>query len=162
VRYTLAVLAILVMVSAQGMAADLRKLSLDDTSSIGIAIETDSRVKIEGEGSIRITTKHPTTVCIGEVNGLDIEDAALIYKAMVKSDLEGGAYLEMLVQIGEEQYFSKGMNDPIMGKSDWRLLQTPFIFQVGQNPGKVLLNIVINGRGIVWIDDVVLSETPLK
>jgi hypothetical protein len=161
-RGALVVLAILVTVSAQAAASDLRKLSLDDTSTIGMAIETDPRVKIEGKGSVRITTKHPTTVCIGEVTGLDIEDAALIYKAMVKSNLEGGAYLEMLVHVGGGQYFSKGMNDPIIGESDWRLLQTPFIFQVGQNPGKVLLNIVINGKGTVWIDDVVLSETPLN
>jgi len=35
-------------------------------------------------------------------------------------------------------------------------------FQKGQRPDKVTLNLVINGKGTVWIDDVVLSKAPLK
>ena len=72
------------------------------------------------------------------------------------------AILEMWVHFGSGQYFSKGLNDPIKGKSDWKSIQTPFIFQKGQNPEKVTLNLVINGQGTVWIDDVVLSKAPLK
>jgi hypothetical protein len=91
-----------------------------------------------------------------------VENARLVYKAKVKSDLNGVAYLEIWAHIGNGQYFSKGMNDPIKGKSDWKSIQTPFIFQKGQNPEKITLNLVINGRGTVWIDDVVLSKAPLK
>ena len=64
--------------------------------------------------------------------------------------------------VGTGQYFSKGMNDPVRGKSDWKSIQTPFIFKEGQNPTKIRLNLVINGQGTVWIDDVVLSKAPLK
>ena len=46
-------------------------------------------------------------------------------------------------------------------KSDWKTVQTPFIFQKGQKPDKVTLNVVINGIGTVWVDDVVLSKEPL-
>ena len=158
----LTVVVILALVSGLAMADDLRKLSLDDASSIGTTIQTDSNVKTEGKSSIRITTIHPTTVCLGEVTGLDVENAMLLYKAKVKSDLDGGAFLEMWVNVGGGQYFSRGMNDPIKGKSDWKSIQTPFMFQKGQKPDKVTLNLVINGKGIVWIDDVVLSKAPLK
>jgi hypothetical protein len=51
-----------------------------------------------------------------------------------------------------------GMNDPVKGHSDWKSIQTRFVFQEGQNPRKITLNLVINGRGTVWIDDVVLSS----
>ena len=34
--------------------------------------------------------------------------------------------------------------------------------QKGQKPNKVTLNIVINGKGTVWIDDIVLSREPLE
>lgn len=156
------ILLFLTLVSSVALADDLMKLSLDDASSIGTTIQTDLEVKTEGKGSIRITTKHPTTVCLGEVIDLDIENAELIYKVKVKSELDGIAYLEMWAHLGGGQYFSKGMNDPIKGKSDWKSLQTPFIFQKGQKPDKVILNLVINGTGTVWVDDLVLSQSPLK
>jgi len=91
-----------------------------------------------------------------------IADAKLVYSAKVKSNLNGVVFLEMLEHVGTGQYFSKGMNDPIKGKSDWKSIQTPFMFQKGQNPKKITLNLVINGTGTVWIDDVVLSKTRLK
>jgi hypothetical protein len=144
------------------MAEDLKKLSLDDAAFIGTTIQTDSEVKTEGQSSVRITTIHPTTVCLGEVTGLDIENARLLYTAKLKSDLDGVAYLEMWVHVGDGQYFSRGMNNPIKGKSDWKSIQTPFIFQKGQNPDLIILNLVINGKGTVWVDDVMLSKAPLK
>lgn len=143
-------------------ADDLKKMSLDDATTLGTTIQTDFTVKTEGKGSVRITTLHPTTICIGEVNDIDVENAKLVYRAKVKSNLEGFAYLEMWVTVGSGQYFSRGMNDPVEGKSDWKSIQTPFIFQKGQTPKKVTLNLVINGKGTVWIDDVVLSKTPLE
>ena len=54
------------------------------------------------------------------------------------------------------------MNDPAKGKSDWKTIQTPFMFQKGQKPDKVTLNIVINGKGTVWVDDLVLSKESRK
>ena len=94
-KHFLTIVIILVLVSGMTMAEDLKKLSLDDASSIGTTIQTDSEVKTEGQSSVRITTKHPTTVCLGEVIGLDVENARLLYTAKVKSDLDGVAFLEM-------------------------------------------------------------------
>jgi hypothetical protein len=73
--------------------------------------------------------------------------------------ISGAAYLEMWVHFNN---FSRGMNNPVKGQSDWTVLQTPFIFQKGQIPAKVTLNLVINGRGTVWIDDLVLLKAPLE
>jgi hypothetical protein len=140
----------------------LKKLNLDDASAIGTTIQTDTQVKAEGKSSIKITTQWPTTICLGEVKGLDIEGAKLVYKAKVKSDLEGTAFLEMWAHVGGGQYFSRGMNDAVKGKTDWKIIQTPFLFQKGQKPDKVTLNVVINGKGTVWIDDIVLSKELLK
>ena len=161
-KHLLIIVIILTLISNVTMAEELKKLSLDDAASIGTTIQTDSEVKREGQSSVRITTKHPTTVCLGEVNGLDVENARLLYTAKVKSNLEGLAFLEMWVHVGDGQYFSRGMNNPIRGKSDWMSIQTPFMFQKGQNPDVVILNLVINGKGTVWIDDIVLSKAALK
>lgn len=156
------VLTVLALCAGPAIAKDLIKLNLDNVSALGLTIQADSQVKSEGKSSVRITTMWPTTVCLGEVTGLDLENARIRYTAKVKSDLKGMAFLEMWAHIGGGQYFSKGMNDPVQGKSEWRSIQTPFIFREGQKPDKVTLNIVINGAGTVWVDDVVLSKAPLK
>lgn len=145
-------------------AEELKKLSLDDASAASPRIEADAQVKVEGTGSIKVTTQWPTTVCLGEVTGPEIENAKLVYSAKVKAELEGSgtAFLEMWAHVGGGQFFSKGMNDVAGPKTDWKTIRTPFLFQKGQKPDKVTLNLVINGRGTVWIDDVVLSKEPLK
>lgn len=159
---TLAILSLLVLMATPILADDLATLSLDDASTIGTTIQTDTKIKVEGAGSIKISTLHPTTICLGEVDGLDIGLAKLLYSARVKSDLDGSAYLEMWAHVGGGQYFSRGLDNQVKGKADWTLLQTPFVFQKGQKPDKVVLNLVVNGTGTVWVDDVVLSQQPLR
>jgi hypothetical protein len=161
-KRTLSIFALLALLASSVYAQELKKLNLDDASAIGTTIQTDTQVKAEGKGSIKITTRWPTTICLGEVSSLDIENAKLVYKAKVKSDLDGTAFLEMWAHVGGGQYFSKGMNDVVTQKTDWKTIQTPFLFQKGQRPDKVTLNLVINGRGTVWIDDIVLSKEALK
>ena len=161
-KRALVIVAVLCLLCSAGWADALKKMSLDDASALGTTIQTDLKVKSQGKGSVRISTRFPTTVCIGEVGGLAVENSRLVYSAKVKSDLSGNAYLEMWAYVGTGRYFSRGLNDPVKGKSDWRSIRTPFIFQQGQNPKKVVLNLVINGQGTVWIDDVVLSKVPLN
>lgn len=145
-------------------AEELKRLSLDAPFGASPRIEADAKVKVEGTSSIKITTLWPTTVCLGEVTGPNIDNAKLVYSAKVKTELEGNgtAFLELWAHVGGGQFFSKGMNDAISQKSDWKTIQTQFMFQKGQKPDKVTLNLVINGKGAVWIDDIVLSKEPLK
>jgi hypothetical protein len=156
---TLSIVWLLLVAGSSAFAQDLIQLSLDDVSSLGLTIESDPQVKVEGRSSIKITTLYPTTVCLGEVSGLDLENSTINYSAHVKSRLNGTALLEMWVQVDGGRYFSRGLNSTIKGNSDWQLIQTPFIFQKGQNPDRITLNLIINGTGSVWIDNVVLSKS---
>ena len=161
-KLILSIFIVLALTASSVYSEDLKKLSLDDASAIGTTIQTDARIKAEGNGSVKITTQWPTTICIGELSGINVENAKLIYKAKVKSNLDGTAYLEMWVHIGGGQYFSRGMNDVVSQKTDWKVIQTPFLLQKGQKPDKVTLNIVMNGKGTVWVDDVVVSKELVK
>ena len=143
-------------------AQELKRINLDDASAIGLKIETDSKVKSEGAGSVKITTAWPTTVCLGEVTNLNVENCKVVFKAKVKTDLNGTTFLEMWCHLGGGQFFSKGMNSTASGKGDWKQIEAPFLLQAGQKPDKLTLNLVINGTGTVWIDDMVLSKEPLK
>lgn len=161
-KLSLLVFVLLAIGAGPLCAEELRKLNLDDAAAIGITIQTDTQAKVEGKGAIKITTQWPATICLGEAAGLAVENGTLVYQAKVKSDLDGSAYLEMWALLGGGQYFSRGMNDTVSQKTDWKTIRTPFYFQKGQKPEKVTLNIVINGKGTVWIDDIVLYREPLK
>ena len=154
---------LLLMLNPLAQGNELSKLTLDDASSLGTTISTDPTVKQEGNGSIRISTVWPTTICLGEVKELNFENGRIVFRAKVKSEeLEGTAFLEMWCHVGDGQYFSRGMNSVVTGTMDWKTLQTPFFLQPGQRAKKATLNIVINGKGTVWIDDVHLLREPLQ
>jgi hypothetical protein len=153
----------LLLLNPLAQGNELRKLTLDDASSLGTTVSTDPTVKQEGNGSIRISTVWPTTICLGEVEELNVENGRIVFRAKVKSEkLDGTAFLEMWCHIGGGQYFSRGMNSVVTGTMDWKTLQTPFFLQPGQRAKKATLNIVINGKGTVWIDDVHLLKEPLQ
>ena len=151
--------AFLTMVSAE----IVHELPLNDRDSLGTVINEDNSVKAEGSGSIRIETLAPTTICLGEVSGLDIDESELLYQAKVKSKLvEGTAYLEMWCHVNGGRYFSRGKNSVVRGSTGWQTLETRFFLQKGEKVEKAVLNVVIEGKGTVWIDAVTLARQPLE
>ncbi len=144
-------------------ATELKRLSLDETASLGTKLTADPVVKLEGSGSVRISTLWPTTICLGELSGLDVDNSKLVYPAKVEcQELEGTAFLEMWCHVGGREYFSRGMNSTVTGTMNWKTLQTPFMLQASQTAKKVTLNVVINGKGTIWIDDVQLLKESLQ
>jgi hypothetical protein len=146
--------------------SELKHYSLDTTEGIltqsGVTI--DKKISSDGNGSLRIEATEPTTIRLFETGDIDIEDARLIYQARLRTEgVEGQVYLEMWCHIaGLGDYFSRGLDGPLTGSTEWVKEETPFFFKAGQNPDNVKLNLVINGKGTVWIDDIRLLKGPLK
>jgi hypothetical protein len=63
---------------------------------------------------------------------------------------------------GLGEFFSRGLHAPLSGSVEWTMQEIPFFLQQGQNPDVVKLNVVVNGKGTVWVDDVVLSKSSLE
>jgi hypothetical protein len=59
---------------------------------------------------------------------------------------------------GRGEFFSRALHAPISGTVEWTTQETPFLLEPGQNPDNIKLNIVLDGTGTVWIDDVVLAR----
>jgi len=126
-------------------------------------VEFDDKVSIDGKGSLKITVQNPTTINLYETGKVEIENARLIYKAKVKTEkIEGQVYLEMWCIVKGKGYFSRGLDKALTGSVDWTALEIPFFFKKGETPDNVKLNIVINGKGTVWIDDIHIMKGPLK
>jgi hypothetical protein len=127
-------------------------------------VQIDKKISSDGKGSLRITVTKPTVIRLFEVRDLSIENARLIYQARVRTEnVDGQVYLEMWCHFpGKGEFFSRGLQSPLTGTTDWTTEETPFFLNKGENPDYVKLNLVINGKGTAWIDDIRLLKGPLK
>jgi len=127
-------------------------------------IVIDKEITSDGNGSLRIMANQPTTIRLYETGDIDVENARLTYQAKVRTrDLQGKVYLEMWCQFtGKGEFFSRDLSSPLSGTTDWSTEETQFFLKHGENPDNIKINLVIDGRGTVWIDDVRLFRGPLQ
>ena len=92
-----------------------------------------------------------------------IDSAVLTYHAELKAEnLDGQAYLEMWCRLpGRGEFFSKGLNAPVTGTTDWIICETPFLLKEGQKPDLLKLNIAATGKGTVFIRNIRIFKTPM-
>ncbi len=147
-------------------SAELRAYPVDTMEGVitQSGVEIDKEVSSDGKGSLKITATGPTEVRLFETGDVDVENARLIYQARVRTkDVEGQVYLEMWCHFpGKGEFFSRGLQAPLIGTTEWTTEETPFFLKKGENPDNVKLNLVINGKGTVWIDDIRLLKAPLQ
>jgi hypothetical protein len=146
-------------------AVELKHFPLDNLKGLRATTGAsfDPKISADGKGSLRVDAKEPTVVPLFEVTDVAVENATLIYQASLQSEnLDGKAFLEMWVRLpGKGEFFSRGLDRPITGTMSWMTVATPFFLQTGQKPDLIRLNLVIQGKGRVWIDDVRLMRQPL-
>jgi hypothetical protein len=137
--------------------------SISDLSGVltRSGVELDTQVTSDGDGSIKIRADGPTTVRLFEVEGIDVDDARLVYRARLRTEeARGQVYLEMWCRFpGGGEFFSRALHSPISGSTEWVSQETPFFLEKNQNPDLVKLNLVIDGTGTVWVDEVVLVRS---
>lgn len=144
----------------------LKRFAVDSMDGIitRSGVRIDRQVSSDGNGSLRISAKAPVTVRLFEIKGIDVENARLIYQARIRTkDMTGQVYLEMWCHFpGKGEFFSRGLQSALTGTVDWTTEETPFFLKKGENPDYVKLNLVVNGKGTAWIDDIRLFKGPLK
>ncbi|MDB9312041.1 hypothetical protein PN462_02930 [Spirulina sp. CS-785/01] len=123
------------------------------------AIEFDADTSYDNNGALKITAEQPMTVPLYETGDLEIENTRIFYQARLKTQaVQGKVYLEMLCHFPEKgEYFSRALDSPVTNTQDWTTQETPFILRTGENPDNIKLNVVIEGTGTVWVDDIHLT-----
>jgi len=143
----------------------LKSYPLDELEGLvaGTGVAIDTTTSADGHGSLAITADGPVTVRLFETGDLDVEDARIIYRAKLRCEgVEGKVYLEMWCSFpGIGEAFSRALQAPLTGTMEWTSQETPFFLKAGENPDNVKLNVVIEGKGRVWIDDIRLEKGPL-
>lgn len=147
-----------------GEMVEIRHYPIDDLEGVIMAdcVEFDAAVSKDGKGSIRAATTEPRTFRLYETGNIDVEDARLIYQARLRTQgIDGKVYLEMYCHFpGEGDAFSRGLQTPLTGSTDWVTEEIPFFLRKGENPDNIKLNLVIDGSGTAWIDDIRLLRAP--
>ncbi len=110
-----------------------------------------------------VDAKEEQTVRLFEVPDPQAERCLVTYRAQLKTEgLTGRAFLEMWCRLpGRGEFFSKGLNQVAKGTTDWASHEVPFYLKKGQRPDLIKLNLVVEGRGRIWLKDVQLLKTPL-
>lgn len=145
---------------------ELKSYPLDSLEGIitQSGVQFDKDISSDGRGSLRITVTEPTVVRLFEVGDIDVDNARLIYQARVRTEnVEGQVFLEMWCHFpGKGEFFSRGLQTPLTGTTVWTTEETPFFLKKGENPDNIKLNLVVNGKGTAWIDDIHLIKEPLQ
>ena len=123
-------------------------------------VTVDTRRKIEGRGSLKFSIAEPEVVRLFEAGDIDIEEALLVYRARLRTEgIQGRVYLEMWCHFeGKGEFFSRSLDTTLSGTMKWTRLEIPFVLKSGENPDNVKLNLVCEGTGTVWVDDVQLIK----
>jgi hypothetical protein len=109
-----------------------------------------------------VACEGPRTYRLFEVEGPTLTECVALYRAALKcEELHGRAYIEMKCRIPRRgEFFSKGLDLTVSGTMDWVNCQTPFLLRKGMAPDLIKLNLVVEGRGKVWIKNVGLFSQP--
>jgi len=140
----------------------LEKFSCDSLDGVihQVGVSIDGRVKKEGRGALKISVAEAMVVRLFETGDIDIEGAVLLYQARLRTEsVQGRVYLEMWCHFeGKGEFFSRGIDATLSGTTKWTQLEIPFFLKVGENPDNVKLNLVCEGTGTVWVDDIRLVK----
>jgi|GEM_PF-1984010 len=134
--------------------------TVDEARVIGGFTSSDKTITQDGvskeDDSLRIDSTGKRTVRLYELPDPGVEDCIVTYRARIKSNLaEGQAYLEMLCHFpGMGEAFSRGLDNPVKGATDWATYETPFFLKKGERPDRIKLNVVIEGKGTIWLKDI--------
>lgn len=143
----------------------IKKYSCDSLEGIIhlSGVQIDAQVKNEGKRSLKFNLTEPSVIRLLETGDIEIEESTLVYQAMLRTEgIQGRVYLEMWCHFeGKGEFFSRGLDSPLSGTNDWTSMEIPFFLKAGENPDNVKLNVVCEGAGTFWVDDIRLLKRPL-
>ena len=143
-----------------GPAETIKRFSPDDAvianDNVGVNVDLD-------DGAWKIEFAGIDTVALFEYPVEDVENCILTYRAKMKSEgLKGRSYQEMLCRLPDKgEFFSKGLDNPVIGNTDWKVYEVPFYLKKDQKPDLLKINVFGEGTGTVWIKDIEILKTPL-
>ncbi|MEZ0260516.1 MAG: hypothetical protein ACAH80_05865 [Alphaproteobacteria bacterium] len=118
---------------------------------------------VPGGPATRIETGVPTVISVKEVKLKDrLHDTKLEFLANMRSrGFEGRAYLEMQMHYPSGAVLPvRSVQNPLVGNMDWYNYAVSYQIQKGEFPDKILLYLVVSGKGTIWLKSLKLQRNP--
>ena len=120
-----------------------------------IRLAGHSAVVLTARGALRLDLSEPAAPRL--LSRIDAVQAGALEDAVI---VDGRVFLEMWVRVpGYPESFSRGLHMPLTGTTEWTTQEILFNLAEGQNPEHVKLNVVVEGTGTVWVDDLSLVRS---
>jgi hypothetical protein len=117
---------------------------------------------VSPDGAIRVDAQNPMTVHLVEVRSAAAE-GILYYRGHLRSaNLKGRAYFEIRCRFPDRDLVAKDLNQAVSGTMDWVTQSIPIRLERGQRADVVALDVVIEGAGTVWVDNIALGQEQVR
>jgi len=127
-------------------------------------VELDAHISHDGQGSWRITADDPRVVKLVELTNVNLTQPQLRSTAWVRTDQGTGyVYFELRCRFANNrEVFARTLGQSLSSPPKWKRMNTQLLFKQTETPTTIELNLVINGQGTVWVDDVHLFQSSHK
>src|SRR5262245_42021546 len=109
-------------------------------------------------------TAGPSSTTVLQLDHPDVPSHRYVLSGRVRYEgVEGDGYVEMLNTFpGRGTFFTRtrgeaGTMAKLTGSSDWRDLELPFMSEPGLLPEKIVVNVVLQGKGTVYLAPLSMS-----
>ena len=127
---------------------ELKRFPVDSLDGIitQTGIGFDKEISSDRKGSLRITVAESTVIRLFEISDISVENARLLYQAKVRTkDIQGQVFLEMWCHFpGKGEFFSRSLQSPLSGATEWTSIETPFFLKKGQKPLTIRVKCIVN------------------
>jgi hypothetical protein len=159
--YKFPVWSILIFVLSCGKQTSIMQhFPIDSNQIISDSLAVFSpEISYDGNGSLHFSIKNPIVIELYEMENLHEENCEIVYSAVIKTEnWTGNCYLEMWCYVDGVAYFSRSLNQTIAKDTNWKNISTPFFLKKGQIAEKIKLNIVVEGKGDIWLDSIKVQK----
>jgi hypothetical protein len=132
-----------------------------DIAQVKTSISVDKDTTADGNGSLKVEAAHGALVTIADQKNLSVsKDNTLWCTLKVKcAGVRQRAHLEMWCEVADgKRAFSKGLDQLLIGDSDWREIRLPMMVNGDFTVSRALVNVVIEGPGTVWVDQISFAK----
>lgn len=164
-----AIIGILILGSVISLA-DQEIVELPINSAQDIVSSGSVRIDPESENALLVNSDGKKEIELFDIEGTGLGDKKLTYSAVMRTkdlmstdDTRGIAYLELTVLFPDgEELVARGPRVPLSGTTEWRSAETVLYVDKGGDPQNVSLDLIVDGAGKVWLQDLRLSTRPLR
>jgi hypothetical protein len=119
-------------------------------------VRLDKSATVDGNGAISVRAYDSGTYELVDAGDVDVEEAQLVFRAKMKTrKVEGAVFLEIACDVpGFGRSTIQGLQYSLSGTRHWTDVEARFPLRKGENPSNVRLNLVFDGQGKAWVDDI--------